>query len=62
MSRIFVYNKKRYDDPGDEFSINDVEEHLAQSFPEIADGTYTEKTLDNGDIEITFTKKVGTKG
>lgn len=62
MVRKFKYNENVYDDPGAEFSIEDVRTHLTQFFPELAQATYTEKTLDNGDVEITFAKKVGVKG
>jgi len=60
--RIFKYGENVYEDPGGEFSIDDVRKHLAQFFPELAQATHSEKKLETGETEITFAKKVGTKG
>ena len=62
MPRIFKYGDNTFQDPGDEFTIDDVKQSLAQTFPEIAQATVSEKTLDDGDVEITFIKRSGVKG
>lgn len=62
MTRIFKYNDNTFQDPGPEWSVEDVKSALAQSFPEIAQSTTTQRDLGNGDTEIVFIKKSGTKG
>lgn len=59
--RVFIYNEQRYDDPGEEFSIEDVRKVLAQTFPELATATWTEMEKDDV-VEVRFAKKVGVKG
>ena len=62
MTRIFKYGDNTFQDPGDEFTTDDVKQSLAHTFPEIAQATVSEKTLDDGDVEITFIKRSGVKG
>lgn len=62
MARIFIYGDNRYDDPGPDFTIDDVRKHLSQFFPELGQATFSEKKIDDDTVEVTFAKKVGTKG
>lgn len=59
--RVFIYNEQRYDDPGEEFSIEDVRQALARTFPELATATWTETELEDV-VEVQFAKRAGTKG
>lgn len=62
-TRVFYYDgKKVADDPGPEFSNDEVKKHLAQYFPELAQATWDEKEQDDGTVEVTFAKRAGTKG
>jgi len=62
MPRVFKYNDQVFQDPGEEWSVEDIKKSLAQTFPEIAQATVNEKTLDDGTVEVTFVKRSGTKG
>jgi PRTRC genetic system protein C len=62
MARIYKYEDYEYTDENEEFTTEDVKSQLQQYFPELANATAEEKALDNGDTEITFVKKAGTKG
>ena len=62
MPRIFKYNGQQYQDPGEQYTVDDIKQHLSSVYPEIAQATVEEKTLESGDKEITFVKKAGTKG
>jgi PRTRC genetic system protein C len=62
MTRIFKYQDETYEDPGEEFSNEDVKRHLTTYFPELAQATIEEKKLDDGTVEVTFVKRAGTKG
>jgi PRTRC genetic system protein C len=50
-----------FEDPTDQYKPEDVRQHWAQSFPELANATTTETTEDGKKV-VTFAKKVGTKG
>jgi PRTRC genetic system protein C len=60
--RTFIYNEHRFDDPGAEYTIEQIQQHLVQYFPEVARATIEEKTLADGTVEITFRKQVARKG
>lgn len=60
--RIFIYNEHRFNDPGAEYTIEQIQQHLVQYFPEVAHATTEEKTLADGTVEITFRKQVARKG
>ena len=62
MARVFKYDGKAYQDPGAEYSVEEVKRHLAAIFPEVAQATVEEKALEDGTTEITFIKRAGTKG
>jgi len=62
MARIFKYQDQVWEDPGEGFSNEDVRKHLTQFFPELAQATINEKTLDDGTVEVRFVKRAGTKG
>ena len=60
--RIFIYGEHRFDDPGTEHTVEQIQQHLIQYFPEVAHATIEEKTLGDGTVEITFRKQVARKG
>lgn len=60
--RVFKYNGQTYDDPGPEYTVEEVKKHLATIFPEVSQAETEEKDLDDGTKEITFIKRAGTKG
>lgn len=60
--RIFIYGDHRFDDPGAEYTVEQIQQHLVQYFPELAHATTEEKTLPDGMVEITFRKQVARKG
>jgi PRTRC genetic system protein C len=60
--RIFKYHDQTWDDPGAEFTVDQVKAHLTGYFPELAQATTQERKLEDGSLEITFVKKAGTKG
>jgi len=62
MARIFKYGDQTYDDPGEEYTVEDVKRHLTTYFPELAQATIEEKTQDDGTVEVTFVKQAGKKG
>lgn len=62
MARIFKYGDNAFQDPGEQFTVDDVKRSLAQTFPEVSQATVSTKTLDDGTEEITFVKRSGTKG
>jgi PRTRC genetic system protein C len=62
IPRIFIYNGQHYEDPGPEFTVEDVLAFLAKTFPELRQGTYTSRTLGNGQQEYTLVKSYGEKG
>src|SRR5690606_27845487 len=52
----------RFDDPGSEYTVEHVKDHLSVYFPQLAHATIEEKTLPDGTVEITFRKQVARKG
>jgi PRTRC genetic system protein C len=62
MSRVFKYNGQVYEDPGPEYTPEEIRSHLATIYPEVAQADIQEKTLEDGTVEITFVKRAGTKG
>ncbi len=59
--RRFMYDGKTFDDPGPQYSIRDVMGFLAQSYPELANGSWTKTPYDDYDL-LTFYKVTGEKG
>jgi PRTRC genetic system protein C len=60
--RIFLYDGQIFEDPGQEFSTQDVLNFLSQTYPELQNGTWNARTLPDGTEEITFVKVTGEKG
>lgn len=60
--RVFKYGGKTFPDPGAEYSVDQVLQHLRTYFPELGHARTDEKTLDDGTQEITFSKQVTRKG
>ena len=60
--RIFKYGDKEFPDPGDEYTPQHILEHLKGYFPELGHAKIEEKILDDGTLEITFSKQVTRKG
>lgn len=60
--RVFVYDGHRFDDPGSEYTIEQVQNHLVLYFPAVAHAAVEEKILPDGTREITFRKQVARKG
>ncbi len=61
-NRLFLYDGQVFEDPGPEYSIQDVLDFLAQTYPELGNGTWTSRTLPDSTEEITFVKVTGEKG
>ncbi len=62
MVRIFKYNGQTYQDPGEQYTVDEIKQHLSSVYPEIAQATVETKKLEDGTEEVTFVKKAGTKG
>lgn len=62
VRRVFRYGGKTFPDPGDEYTPEQVLNHLKQFFPELGHAKTEEKRLANGTVEITFCKQVTRKG
>jgi len=60
--RVFVYDGAYFEDPGPEYTVQDVLNFLAQTYPELEQGTWHSRTLPDGTEEITFVKVAGEKG
>lgn len=60
--RVFLYDSQVFEDPGAEYSTQDVLNFLSQTYPELGNGTWTSRTLPDGTEEITFVKVTGEKG
>lgn len=60
-TRVFSYNDQTWDDPGSEYSNDDVRKHLAGFFPDLANASIETSDLDDGRQEIKFVKRAGTK-
>ena len=60
--RVFRYGEKEFPDPGPEYSIAQILQHLKTYFPELGHAKTEEKMLDDGTLEVTFSKQVTRKG
>jgi len=60
--RVFLYDNQVFADPGPEYSVQDVLDFLAMTYPELGNGTWHTRTLSDGTEEITFVKVTGEKG
>jgi PRTRC genetic system protein C len=61
-NRVFLYDNQHFEDPGPEYSVQDVLNFLATTYPELGNGTWTSRSLPDGSQEITFVKVTGEKG
>ena len=62
IRRIFKYGAQTFPDPGPEHSAEQILQHLCQFFPELGHAKIEEKALEDGVLEITFSKQVTRKG
>jgi len=60
--RIFAYGDQEWQDPGQEFTVDEVKKQLTTFYPELARAETTETELDDGTVRIEFVKRAGTKG
>jgi PRTRC genetic system protein C len=60
--RVFRYDNQVFADPGPEYSVQDVLDFLAMTYPELSNGTWHSRTLPDHTEEITFVKVTGEKG
>jgi PRTRC genetic system protein C len=60
--RVFKYLDHTIDDPGPEYSIEQVRQALVPFFPELSRSTVQEETLPSGAVQVIFTKQATTKG
>ncbi|MCB0190391.1 MAG: hypothetical protein KDJ65_00455 [Anaerolineae bacterium] len=60
--RVFLYDNQLFEDPGPEYSVQDVLNFLATTYPELGNGTWTSRSLPDSSEEITFVKVTGEKG
>lgn len=60
--RVFVYDGQYFEDPGAEYTIQDVLGFLAQTYPELQSGTWNSRVMPDHTEEITFVKVTGEKG
>jgi PRTRC genetic system protein C len=60
--RIFLYDGQIFEDPGSEYTVRDVLDFLARTYPELESGAWHRRSLPDGTDEITFVKITGEKG
>ena len=60
--RVFVYDGQYFEDPGAEYTIEDVLSFLASTYPELENGAWNSRLMPDGAEEITFVKVTGEKG
>jgi len=62
VRRVFRYGDHEFDDPGREYTVDQVRQILLPYFSELAHPTTDEKMLEDGTLQITFRKQVRRKG
>ena len=62
QTRTFKYDGKTFPDPGSEYTITQVLNHLRTYFPELGNAKTEETTLPDGTLEVTFSKQITRKG
>lgn len=60
--RVFKYGDQSWQDPGQEFSNEDVRQQLVNVFPELARADIVTTDLEDGRVQVEFIKRAGTKG
>jgi PRTRC genetic system protein C len=58
----YVYKGEQFIDPGPDYSIDQVRQALAETYPELRNATWTERTLADGRRQVEFHKVAGEKG
>ena len=61
-TRQFLYNGKAYDDPDPALSVDEVRKYLADFYEELTNADAEEQTQADGTLQVTFRRRVGTKG
>ena len=61
MARKFVYEDREFDDFDPNRTVEEIQQRMADHFPELANASY-KKTTRGADTIYTFSKRVGTKG
>lgn len=61
-TRVFKYGDQTYDDPGAEYSNEEVKRQLTTLFPELARAEIKTRDLEDGRVEVEFVKRAGIKG
>jgi PRTRC genetic system protein C len=61
---VYEYNQKElFKDADDAYTVEEIQRHYANHFPELNNATYTVIPPQNGaPRKVIFAKKVGTKG
>jgi PRTRC genetic system protein C len=57
VRRIFRYGDHEFDDPGQEYTVDQVRQALLPYFPELVHATTDEKRLEDGTLQIAFRTK-----
>ncbi|MCP4358505.1 MAG: hypothetical protein GY796_10860, partial [Chloroflexi bacterium] len=66
--RVFLYGQDVFEDPGQDYSIHDVMQILAKTYPDLGNGSWAiqyvpDPAIPGGSIEeVTFVKNMGEKG
>lgn len=60
--RIFFYDSQYFEDPGSQYTPEEVMRLLARTYPALENGSWTSRSLADGTEEITFVKVAGEKG
>jgi PRTRC genetic system protein C len=60
--RVFRYGDKSFPDPGSEYTPEQILAQIKTYFPELGHAKTEEKLLEDGTLEITFSKQVTRKG
>ncbi len=61
--RVFEYMGEQFQDPGPQYTIDDVIGYLAETYPELKAGaTFTTKEQPDGTVLVTISKVTGEKG
>ena len=61
-SRLFYYDGQLFEDPGPDYTPQDILNFLSATYPELRNGSWTNRTNPDGVQEITFHKVTGEKG
>lgn len=61
-TRVFKYGDQSWEDPGPQFSNEDVRQQLTTVFPELARADIVTTDLEDGRQQVEFIKRAGTKG